>query len=200
MIQQHTTNGEVDVHMLSLARGPEKRATYYSGYIVNGFRFIIKERDDNRTTQNSGIVVKGETQHGSVPYYGQLLNIVELRYTQGNRVVLFQGEWYDVAREGIGYKIDRHGIITVNTRRKLATQEPFVLASQANQVYYIKCLKDPCWKTVVEIKPRNFFDVPEVDKDDPDDEEPFQEEGSQRISSQQYGVNDEDDQIVWNRS
>ncbi|CAL2228984.1 unnamed protein product [Prunus armeniaca] len=78
-------------------------------------------------------MVKGKNQIDNVPWYGTLVDIVELHYTEGNRVVLFNCDWYDMARKGTGYKIDRYGIITVNTTRKLNTQEPFVLASQTTQ-------------------------------------------------------------------
>ncbi|XP_075654797.1 uncharacterized protein LOC142624962 [Castanea sativa] len=57
-------NEQVDEHMQSLAWGPNKRATHYPCYNVNGFRFHTKQRDD--------------------------------------------------AREGIGYKLDRHGITSIN--------------------------------------------------------------------------------------
>jgi hypothetical protein len=140
------------------------------------------------------LMVKGESQPSNIPYYGQLTQILELRYTDGNRVVLFHGEWYDVAREGVGYNIDRYGVITVNTKKKLNTQEPFVLASQVSQVYYIKGLKDPNWATVIETKPRNFFDVPEGEAEaHVDDDEPFQEESSQRSRVHLPKISEEDD-------
>ena len=75
--------------MLSLARGPERHVTSYSGYFVNGFRFHTKQREDSKRTQNSGVVVKGEFQSSNIPYYGSLTDIIELRYTEGIRVVLF---------------------------------------------------------------------------------------------------------------
>ena len=34
-------------------------------------------------------MVRGEDQSCNVPYYGQLSDIVELQYTEGNKVVLF---------------------------------------------------------------------------------------------------------------
>ena len=79
-------------------------------------------------------MVRGEDQRSNVPYYGQLIDIVELQYNEGNKVVLFKCNWYDVSHEGIGYKRDRHRTTIVNTSRKLKTVEPFVLACQATQV------------------------------------------------------------------
>jgi hypothetical protein len=43
----------------------------------------------------------------------------------------------------------------------LKTNEPYVLASQAEQVYYVKDTKDPNWMVVVKTKPRDFYDMPE---------------------------------------
>ena len=36
--------------------------------------------------------------------------------------------------------------------RKLNTQEPLVLASQAQQAYYVRGIKDPTWSTIIETK------------------------------------------------
>ena len=64
--------------------------------------------------KNSGIMARGEHQNGNVPFYELVIDIVELRYTKGNSIVLFKCKWFDVAREGIGYKVDHHGSITIN--------------------------------------------------------------------------------------
>ena len=170
--------------MRSLASGPDKRATHYHCYNVNGFRFRTKQRDDGKKTQNSGVMVRGEYQNMS--YYGLIIDIIELRYTKGNSVVLFKCDWYDVAREGIGYKLDRHGITSINRTRKLNTQEPFVLACQAIQVYYVNCIKDLAWSIVIETKPRNLYDMPA------NEEEPYQEEEVQRFNTHVTEANEED--------
>ena len=95
-------------------------------------------------------MVRGEDQSCNVPYYGQLTDIVELQYTEVNKVVLFKCDWYNVSCEGIGYKRDQHETTIVNTSWKLKTIEPFVLACQATQVYYVNGIKDPTWKVVIE--------------------------------------------------
>ena len=120
-------------------------------------------------------------------YYGLITDIIELRYTKGNYVVLFKCDWYDVAWEGIGYKLDRHGITSINRTRKLNTQEPFVLACQAIQVYYVNCIKDLAWSVVIETKPRNLYDMPA------NEEEPYQEEEVQRFNTHVAEANEEDD-------
>ncbi|KAH7571392.1 hypothetical protein JRO89_XS04G0036500 [Xanthoceras sorbifolium] len=180
-IIQLYNEGQVDKKMVSLARGPERRAIYYSGYNINGFRFHTIFRDEIRKTQNNGVVVRGENQT-DVPYYGRIKDIVELCYTEGNKIVLFDCEWYDTTQEGRGYKRDRYGIITVNIARKLNTQETFVLACQAIQVFYTRGLKDITWSAVTEIKPRNLYEMPV-------DGGPYQEE----IQSISTSYENEDD-------
>jgi len=139
-------------------------------------------------------MVRGEDQSCNVPYYGQLTDIVELQYTEGNKVVLFKCDWYDVSREGIGYKRDRHGTTIVNTSRKLKTVEPFVLACQATQVYYVNGIKDPTWNVVIETKPRNLYEMPS------DEEEPYQEEENLHCNANVLQEENEVDDINWRRS
>ncbi|CAN1352353.1 hypothetical protein LINPERPRIM_LOCUS42771 [Linum perenne] len=134
-------------------------------------------------------MVRGENDEG-IPYYGTLIKVIELRYTDRIRVVLFQCEWYDTKREGVGYKKDHHGIVSVNTKRMLKEEEPFILASQATQVYYVHSLKDPNWATVVETRPRNLYEMPIEDQ-------AYQEDTT---SVNITGIrNDEEDEITWRR-
>ncbi|KAH7576515.1 hypothetical protein JRO89_XS01G0091800 [Xanthoceras sorbifolium] len=113
-----------------------------------------------------------------------ILDIVELCYTEGNKIVLFDCEWYDTTQEGRGYKRDRYEIITVNIACKLNTQETFVLACQAIQIFYTRGLKDITWSAVTEIKPRNLYEM-SIDGG------PYQEE----IQSISTSNENEDDQI-----
>jgi len=41
----------------------------------------------------------------------------------------------------------------------LRTNEPYVLASQAQQVYYVKDTKNPNWLIVVKTKSRDWYDM-----------------------------------------
>ena len=167
-----------------MAWSPNKRATHYPCYNVNGFRFHTKQRDDGKKAQNSGVIVRGEYQNMS--YYGLIIDIIELHYTKENSVVLFKCDWYDVAREGIGYKLDCHEITSINRTRKLNTQKPLVLMSQAIQVYYVNCIKDLAWSIVIETKPRNLYGMPA------NEEEPYQEEEVQRFNTHVTEANEED--------
>jgi len=133
------------------------------------------------------VMVKGKNQiEGEVPWYGTIKDIVELRYTKRNRVVLFNCNWYDTVTERTGYKVDCYGIVSVNTRAKLNTDEPFVLADHATQVYYIQEIKNSTWNVVVETKPRNIFEMPT------NEGEPSQEEEAQHGYTHDNRNEDED--------
>ena len=80
-------SNKVDKQLLDLFRGPSQEVTCYKGYIVNVFRFHIKDDDDLRKTQNCGIVVRGTDD---LEYFGVLHEIIELQYMGGNKVVLFK--------------------------------------------------------------------------------------------------------------
>ncbi|KAH0664550.1 hypothetical protein KY284_029481 [Solanum tuberosum] len=96
--------------LLSLSRGPMPYVTRFKGHIVNGYRFHVKEYDQYLKTQNCGVVVVGETgeEQNHMNYYGELTER--------------------------GVKMDEYGFVSVNRRRYLKINEPFVLASQASQV------------------------------------------------------------------
>ncbi|KAL6179247.1 hypothetical protein ACLB2K_050763 [Fragaria x ananassa] len=99
-IEELYEDGEANEHMMSLANGPEFRAKHYPIYNVHGFRFHTSPRDVAKQTQNDGVMVKGEGHtEGCVPWYGKIKDIIELRYTKGNRVFLFNCHWYDTATE-----------------------------------------------------------------------------------------------------
>ncbi|CAI0473827.1 unnamed protein product [Linum tenue] len=67
----------VSLSLLSLARGPDKRVSSHSCYYINEFRFHTKNREQNRRTQNSGVMVRGENE-GNIPYYVTLIKVIEL--------------------------------------------------------------------------------------------------------------------------
>ncbi|XP_016436993.1 uncharacterized protein LOC107763084 isoform X2 [Nicotiana tabacum] len=130
-------NSHVSCGLYSLARGPFDGIQRFKGYEINGFRFHTKQLEGNRVRQNSGVLVRGVTNGQNTNYYGVITEIVELQYFEGKRIVLFQCDWWDVDHIGKGVKIDKYDFVSVNTNRKLATNEPFVLPSQAEQVFFM---------------------------------------------------------------
>jgi len=154
----------VSDELFDLARGPDTRVTHFSSYMVNGWRFNTRDRDALFQAQNSGVFVKGDEGTGNKDYFGVLTDIVELLYGT-HKVVLFKCEWWDVHTTR-GVKEDKYGFIMINTTRRLSTDEPYVLALQAEQVYYVNDTQDPKWYVVVKTKPRDYFDTPPTDEED----------------------------------
>lgn len=111
--------------------------------------------DENKKTQNCGVMVKGEGNNGEFSCYGVILDITELCYIRGKKIAPFRCNWYDTFSEGICYKNDHYGIISVNMIWKLHKNEPLVLVSQVTQVYYIKSFQDPIQATVITTMPTN---------------------------------------------
>ena len=124
--------------LVSLARDPLKGVQRFKGYVINGFRFHTKELEAKRSKQNSGVLVKGVMENKYIDYYGVLTEIIELQYVKDKRIVLFKCDWWDVDNVGKSVKKDRHGFVSINTGFKLVTDEPFILASQAEQVFYVE--------------------------------------------------------------
>ncbi|KAL7250093.1 hypothetical protein ACSBR1_012149 [Camellia fascicularis] len=54
-------NAVLSDEIKTLALGPSKKATRFSGYIINATRYHIKSREWRRKTQNSGVMVKAKT-------------------------------------------------------------------------------------------------------------------------------------------
>jgi hypothetical protein len=150
----------VSKQLYDLASGPDHQVAMYKGCIVNGVRFHIKDYERTLRTQNSGIVVQGEHNMKNIEFYGELKNILVLRYGR-NRVYLFECNWWDVGHR-TGIQIDEH-FTSVNTSRTWYASDPFVLACQASQVFY---LKDPkfgrSWQVVQKVTNINIYDVPTV--------------------------------------
>ena len=82
------------------------------------------------------------------------------------RVVLFKCDWFDVYDELKGIKKDEYGFVSVNPDRFLKTNEPFVLANQASQVFYANDNSNKGWQVVRKTQPRNSYEIVEQMEDD----------------------------------
>ncbi|KAK9064906.1 hypothetical protein SSX86_016288 [Deinandra increscens subsp. villosa] len=130
----------------------------YTACIVNGVRFLVHSRDIQRTTQNSGVVSLDEDKY---TYYGQLEDIIELKYLSGYSVVLFRCKWFDTANSRSFKK--NHGTY-IDISREAYADQPYILATQAKQVFY---LQDPSrangnWRVVEYVHHQNIWDHPSI--------------------------------------
>ena len=102
---------------------------------MNGVKFHIKYRDRTYHTQNSGITVLGEYELITINYYGELRNILKLRYINGKHVYLFECDWWDIGNI-MRMQRDEH-FTSVNTSHKWHESDPFILAitCQVSQIF-----------------------------------------------------------------
>ena len=158
----------------TLASGPDQGVDILNGYVVNGYRFHTESRNASQKFQNYGVCLTSNLKgyasardtnptQGDVDYYGVLQEIVKVRYREHN-VVLFKCKWYDVLREHYGYKIE-NGLLLLNSSRLQWTSEPYILASQARQCFYIPDPRDERWHAVITTNPRDYYNM--GDSDDP---------------------------------
>ena len=85
--------------------------------------------------QNSGVRIDAyQDQVGSSTYYGRIEQIWELNYLNF-KVPLFRCSWVNIRT---GVKVDKEGFTLVDLAKVGYTDEPFVLAKQVKQIFYIK--------------------------------------------------------------
>jgi hypothetical protein len=141
-------------------RGLKETTIKYNRYVVNGKLFCMLVHDVGRRTQNNGVCVptiEGET------YYGLLTDIVEVEYYDRTSYVLFKCNWADPTMDR-GFRIDDYGLVFVNFNQLVhsgeqITDEPYMLTSQVDQVFYVEDGRNPNWVCAVRTKPRNVYNV-----------------------------------------
>ena len=107
--------------------------------MVNEVRFHTRDRDSQRRTQNSGLVVEGNHNGNPIEFFCFLKRVVELNYLCGSGVVLFQCEWFDM---GSRQTVQREKHFTsIDIRSRWYKEDPFVLPVQVKQVFYVNDTK-----------------------------------------------------------
>jgi len=122
----------------------------------DGCLFYTKSRDDMSTVQNSGVTLEAESMQfstskdqnlvvGRMPYYGVIVEIWEVNYTKFI-VPVFKCKWVD---NKTGVKVDESRMTLVNFRKIGYHDEPFIMAYQASQVFYIQDPTSENWFVVL---------------------------------------------------
>ena len=149
-------------HVRWLSKGPSSKAKMYSGYYVNGYRFYTMKRDANYATQNSGVTLTALTHSfasskdknpsvGNVMYYGSVEEIIEISYHDHFSVVLFRCVWFHS-------EINEHQQSLVNKNKTICKGEPYILASQAHQVFYVEDPTKEGWHFAIHNNPMELSD------------------------------------------
>ncbi|KAJ0569814.1 hypothetical protein HanHA300_Chr05g0170861 [Helianthus annuus] len=170
-VEELHTRGDhrITEDLRNLASGPAEFVKKYKGFIINGFRFHTKDLEQNRKTQNSGVMLEAMTNSfssakdnnpvmGDVTYYGVLNDIIELEYAVDRKVVLFHCDWIS---NGSRKKQDENGFTLLNFEGLNPHNDPFILACQAQQVFYVADRVDKGWKVVIKTTPRDSYDMNE---------------------------------------
>nr|AAM18163.1 Putative transposase [Oryza sativa Japonica Group]AAP52758.1 transposon protein, putative, CACTA, En/Spm sub-class [Oryza sativa Japonica Group] len=118
-----------------LGMGPSWTIDTWQGYDINGYTFYTVKQDDKSTVQNSDVRIDAfQDQVGSNTYYGRIEEIWELNYVKF-KVPLFRCRWVNLRT---GVKADKEGFTLVDLYKVGYADEPFVLAKQVEQIFYIK--------------------------------------------------------------
>ncbi|KAL0289226.1 UNVERIFIED_CONTAM: hypothetical protein Sradi_7077100 [Sesamum radiatum] len=119
---------DVPKELIALADGPIRHAKRYNACVVGGCRYRVKSKDIDKKTQCSGVVVNADT-----------LSFASAKdLNPRSRTVSYYGVLKDILEN-------------------LPTDEPFVLASQAQQVWYISDPSEANWNVVVTMTRRDNY-------------------------------------------
>jgi hypothetical protein len=138
----------------------------YGQYDVNGFRFrstIFEASRPLASTTNTGVVTRAvDADSHDSKYYRVIKNIIEYSFT-GNRymkTVFFDCDWFDPYH---GTRENNLGMVEVKHARRLCGCNPFVLAHQVEQVYYMSypCENLCAWWVVYRVNPRERLHTPD---------------------------------------
>ncbi|XP_063949039.1 uncharacterized protein LOC108203290 [Daucus carota subsp. sativus] len=211
MLQHSSSHSSVSNTVKWLAYGPDMPVRSYQAYDVNGYTFYTQCQDQKSTVQNSGVCVEAsstEFDRGNSmtsrdikkSYYGVIEEIWELDY-RDFKVALFKCKWFDIKR---GVRVDDLGFTLVDFLRFGHEDDPFIFATQVNQVFYIRDPADGKWSIVLQSK-RRIVGIDNVEDEEEynqfDDNPPFSI-GIQTTTSKEDNVDinyarDDHDEGVW---
>ena len=165
----------------SLAWGPIRNVTKWPSYVINGYKFVTKSQNEGMSTTNYGVCVRGgqyDAQEND--YYGMLTDIVEVEYTDMpiKKLVLFKCDWFDSSSQGT--RIDNYGNVEIKKSRRYQNYDPFVLAQQAEQVYFTSFPEgQQGWLGVIKTKARCIIQSLEINKSKTNDA--YQDDDAQQM-------------------
>ena len=166
VIDETTSSLNISNTLKWLAFGPTMQVTSYTSYVVNGKRY--RTIDSEKSTQDSGVSLEAETictnnaRDGTqvikkMVYYGILREILLLDFYDKFCVPLFKCDWVS---NGSDVKVeDGFTLVNLHPRVNKFARDPFILASQATQVFYSRENDTSNWYVVLKAPPRGFHDL-----------------------------------------
>nr|GEU49243.1 DNA-directed RNA polymerase subunit beta' [Tanacetum cinerariifolium] len=96
----------------------------------------LRDQSSSQKTINTDLCLIGKEKE----YYGLLMDIIEVDYigcSKLNTLVLFKCDWFDPVKNQ-GWKVhNEFGLVDINQKKKLLQYNPFIMAHQAHQMYFI---------------------------------------------------------------
>ena len=179
-------NSAVSDDLYALANMPNPIIHSYPGCMVNGVRYHTKNRDERRTTQNHGVCVEVEVDDATKDFYGVIDDIWEVSYLYWNKVIVFKCSWFDTSKNASVKKEYNYNSIRVD--HLFFEDEPYALADQARQVFYVDDIKNgDSWKVVQKVNHRHLLPnaIKQINVDDCTEEDniddAYQEEVSHEV-------------------
>ncbi|CAA7045655.1 unnamed protein product [Microthlaspi erraticum] len=160
-----TNSKEHSTRLRWLAFGPRRVAQSFKGYVINGHRFHTD--DVKRKTQNSGVSYEAfsmcrasakDNRHMAdiVTFYGVIKEIILLDYHMF-QVPLFKCTW---ANKGNGLKEeDGFTLVNLHMNQSAFLHDPYILPSQAKQVFYSREDESSPWYVVMRAPPRGYHEL-----------------------------------------
>ena len=165
----------IDNALRQISFGFREMVTSYGAYDVNGYRYRSEEYERTRsklTTINTGVCVSCiDDDNNELEYYGLIKDIIKIKW-EGSlqlEMVLFDCCWFDPTPNGTR-RTENLGLVEIKHSSRLSVFEPFVMASQVKQVYYLPyaCmdksdLRD--WWVAYHVSPRNYIPPSDINDD-----------------------------------
>ncbi|CAM8947720.1 unnamed protein product [Rhodiola kirilowii] len=140
---QANSEEESDDLVKWLLPGPTPTVYSWNAYDINRFCFHTKAQDDQTVVQNSGVTLVAETTlvssardqnpiNAPINYFGLIEDIWELDYVKF-QVLVFKCKWVNNS----AVRTDEYGMTFVDFQREGSKDEPFIMAEQARQVFYV---------------------------------------------------------------
>ncbi|XP_058002326.1 uncharacterized protein LOC131179487 [Hevea brasiliensis] len=207
LLNSYVEKNEVEERIYQIAQGPGRTVQSYKGYFVNGFKFHTHDYGRDRKTLNSGVWVKGSCYNEYESDYYNLLNeVLQLEYFGvGNNIILFKCEWFDTNK---GIRVHpQNGHIEIHPKSRLASNDPFILALQAQQqeddisrpleILPTTELDDPCLlfdsNHIVELDENELQHLVQPSREDEEEEEEDEEEDEDEDENENNKDDDSDD-------
>ncbi|XP_043714991.1 uncharacterized protein LOC122663380 [Telopea speciosissima] len=125
-----------------------------------------------------------------------------IKFRKDLKVILFHCDWADnrkgVEEDELGFVLVNFNHLLYSSRDQLA--EPFVLPSQAKQVFYIVDSHRPEWQVTMRPKSRDIFDMGQQDPDRDDLDQTYTQSTLQYRQYVEHSEDDGDASLSWVRS